>query len=350
MAKMFYTLDEAKAALGKSEDEIKAYAREGRLREFRDGPRLMFKSDQIEAIKSELSGGGRPDLGVSDTGAPIGLADSRSSSGTGIRMDDPGISGSGLGSGLQGAGSGSGIGGMSGSGLGNITLKDDTALAADLGLSGSVGGVPSPARVGTGLSGSMSGSRVGINVFGDDADHADPMAQTNVSPAMRDQISLEAVGSGSGLLDLTRESDDTSLGADTLDEILPGSGRNRSAAPLMSDTGGGSLAGGSGIGSGVPAIETSAAPVRSISRGAVVREVEAPDASAGFFGGAALGAAGATIFALFAVLAGSLGATPDLVATAAKQSFWILTAIMLGIAVLFGVFGLLLGKAMGGGR
>ena len=32
---MFYTLDEAKSALGKSEEEIKAYAREGRLRELR---------------------------------------------------------------------------------------------------------------------------------------------------------------------------------------------------------------------------------------------------------------------------------------------------------------------------
>lgn len=345
MAKMFYTLDEAKAALGKSEDEIKAYAREGKLREFRDGPRLMFKSDQIEAIKAELGGGGG--LGVGgESGAPIGLADSRSSSGTGIRMDDPGISGSGLGSGLSGTGSGSGIGGMSGSGLGNITLKDDTALAADLGLSGSVGGVPSPARGGSGLSGSMGGSRVGINVFGDDADHADPMAQTNVSPAMRDQISLEAVGSGSGLLDLTRESDDTSLGADTLDEIIPGSGnRNRTAAPL-SDTAG-SLAGGSGIGSGVPAIETSPAP-RSASRGAVVREVEAKDPMASAFGGAALGAAGVTIFALFAVLANSLGAYPDLVQQVKAQTFWILTAIMLGVAVLFGVFGLLIGKAMGG--
>ena len=73
MAKMFYTLDEAKAALGKNEEEIKQYAREGRLREFRDGPRLMFKADQVEALKAELGGGGMPrdqvDLGVSDTGA-----------------------------------------------------------------------------------------------------------------------------------------------------------------------------------------------------------------------------------------------------------------------------------------
>ena len=45
MAKMFYTLDETKAALGRNEEEIKQLSREGRLREFRDGPRLMFKAD-----------------------------------------------------------------------------------------------------------------------------------------------------------------------------------------------------------------------------------------------------------------------------------------------------------------
>src|SRR3982750_100015 len=102
MAKMFYTLEEAKAALGRSEDEIKQFAREGRLREFRDGPRLMFKADQVEQLRAELGSGG-----------PGGT-------GTGMR------------------------------------LKDDTAVAGDIGLSGSLGGVPSPTR-----SGSMGGGSIG---------------------------------------------------------------------------------------------------------------------------------------------------------------------------------------------
>src|SRR5437868_1557568 len=113
MAKMFYTLDEAKAALARNEEEIKQLAREGRLREFRDGPRLMFKADQIEALKAELGTGGGTgaspaDLGVSDTGAPIGLVDSRSASGTGISLADTGTMGSGSG----------------------IPLTEDTGLAA----------------------------------------------------------------------------------------------------------------------------------------------------------------------------------------------------------------------------
>src|SRR5579863_3954039 len=81
MAKMFYTLDEAKTVLGKSEEEIKQYAREGRLREFRDGPRLMFKADQVEQLKTELSGD-HVDLGTSDSGGLIGLVDTTGASGT----------------------------------------------------------------------------------------------------------------------------------------------------------------------------------------------------------------------------------------------------------------------------
>src|SRR5215218_11391870 len=88
MAKMFYTLDETKASLGKSEEDIKQLTREGRLREFRDGPRLMFKADQVEQLKAELGGGtlDQVDLGPSDSGAPIGLVDSRGASGSAVSI------------------------------------------------------------------------------------------------------------------------------------------------------------------------------------------------------------------------------------------------------------------------
>src|SRR3954451_12112991 len=90
MAKMFYTLEETKAALQKNEEEIKQLAREGRLREFRDGPRLMFKADQVESIKNELGLGGAVAayMVISATGSPIGLADSRSASAAGISLSD----------------------------------------------------------------------------------------------------------------------------------------------------------------------------------------------------------------------------------------------------------------------
>src|SRR2546423_4338553 len=105
MAKMFYTMDETKAALGKNEEEIKQYAREGRLREFRDGAKLMFKTDQVEHLKAELggSGGDQIDLEHGESGAPIGLAGSNTGTGSGISLGGTGTgSGTMGGSGLMG--------------------------------------------------------------------------------------------------------------------------------------------------------------------------------------------------------------------------------------------------------
>jgi hypothetical protein len=319
MAKMFYTLDEAKAALGKNEEEIKQFAREGRLREFRDGPRLMFKADQVEQLKNELgmgssmgSSGDQPDIGISDTGAPIGLVDSRSASATGISLVDTDA-------------------GRSGSGM---VLKDDTALAADLGLSGSMGGVPSPGRPGS--SSPLIGSRAGgsgINVFTDSEvpGVADPSAQTAINASAADQVSLEGVGSGSGLLDLTRESDDTSLGAELLDEITPG----------------GSKRGESGVGSAAgTAVGRSA--VSPAVRGRAVGEplyVEAADPLAPAFGGMALAGVIFLLFGAVAVFSAVMDTRPGLLDMVAKFSILVMAGIGLGLAVVFFIFGLIIGKA-----
>lgn len=63
-------------------------------------------------------------------------------------------------------------------------------------------------------------AKKGISVFDDDEIEidADPMGETQISDTVEE---LEGIGSGSGLLDLTRESDDTSLGAELLDVISP---------------------------------------------------------------------------------------------------------------------------------
>src|SRR5205814_6291151 len=104
---------------------------------------------------------------------------------------------------------------------------------------GTAAGVPSP-RPGDTRSGTKVGSRVGVNVFGEEGPpKVDPMAQTAIGSGIQDQINLEGVGSGSGLLDLTRESDDTSLGAELLDEISPsgGGGGARRGTVVSGDSG-----------------------------------------------------------------------------------------------------------------
>jgi hypothetical protein len=323
MAKMFYTLEEAKNVLGRSDDEIKQYARDGRLREFRDGPRLMFKADQIEQLRSELaSGGDHVDLGVSDSGGMIDLVDTTAASGTSVTLADS-------------TGQGTSFGSRAGTGAGMKT-KDDTALAADLGLSGTATGIPSPSRMGpsgtglTGLSGTGTGSRAGINVFGTEehTEGVDPSAQTAISAISAQEINLESVGSGSGLLDLSRERDDTSLGA-VLEEI----------GPI------GSHADETGIGHEVELD----VPSGGVDRGPIMPVyVAADDPWAPAFGWASLGAALVILFGIFAVISGIMGTWPDIIkwfdGQRDKQA-WIVIAFGIVLSAILFVVGALVGKA-----
>jgi hypothetical protein len=176
MAKMFYTATEAAAKLGKTEDDLKAMAREGKLREFRDAGSVNYKIADIDQLAGD-SGGAPPaavELDLSgDTGEIVlePVEDSSielSPSGTDILEMD------------------------------SIEF-DDTATGAQLNEGSSV---PS----------------VGISVFDDDGDEeTDPLAKTAVTDLAG--MALEDTGSGSGIMDLSRESDDTSLGQELLDEI-----------------------------------------------------------------------------------------------------------------------------------
>jgi hypothetical protein len=380
MAKMFYTLEEAKASLGRSEDEIKQFAREGRLREFRDGPRLMFKADQVDQLRAELGAGGDTvDLGVSDSGGMIGLVDTTGASGTSITLAEADTAG-----GTSPGGTGTGM-----------RLKDDTAAAGDIGLSGSLGGVPSPSSRGgslgggslggaslgggtgiplaatstsggtaipmagtsagtaagmpsptgtgvsaSGLSGSMAGrSRGGINVFGtDDIGMADPAAQTAISDVGRMEgsgVNLETVGSGSGLLDLTRESDDTSLGS-VLDEIGPAGATRTAPAITGTDVGGAALAD----------MSESAVDRRPLAAPVMVQQL---DRSAPAFAGAALAGFGAMMFATFVMLSALVGAIPrDTVKWLTDMGLLLVAAIGLGAALLFFAIGWMAGKTVKG--
>src|SRR3954453_20003430 len=87
MAKMFYTTDEAAQKLSISSDQLKQLITENKLREFRDGARVMFKVDQVDKLAVDRKGGtaagtragsGGP-LGMADSGAGIGAGDSHAS-------------------------------------------------------------------------------------------------------------------------------------------------------------------------------------------------------------------------------------------------------------------------------
>lgn len=73
---------------------------------------------------------------------------------------------------------------------------------------------------------SMTDSRegTGVSIFDTGQDiKIDSSEETQVGDALEEgELDLESIGSGSGLLDLTRESDDTSLGAELLEEVYAG--------------------------------------------------------------------------------------------------------------------------------
>jgi excisionase family DNA binding protein len=53
MSGMFYSLEEAAEKLGKTRNEVKKLVKEGQLREFRDGPNVLFKAEEVEALMPE---------------------------------------------------------------------------------------------------------------------------------------------------------------------------------------------------------------------------------------------------------------------------------------------------------
>ncbi|MCK4658393.1 MAG: helix-turn-helix domain-containing protein [Phycisphaerae bacterium] len=184
MAKMFYTIKEVCEKLSMSEDQIKDLVRNAKLREFRDVGKVNYKVEDVDALAKAVaadssggSGSGELVLEPAEE-STIDLAMSATSDVISLEAAD-----------LDGTAAGE---------KSEEDKKDDTVVTS-----------------------------VGISVFDEeDADGldgiADPLAQTVVSGAGGGGLGIEGVGSGSGLLDLTRESDDTSLGAELLDEIYPG--------------------------------------------------------------------------------------------------------------------------------
>ncbi|MEM9414262.1 MAG: helix-turn-helix domain-containing protein [Planctomycetota bacterium] len=296
MAKMFYTLEEAASKLGVDEQTVKDMAARNELQQFRDGDKLMFKRDQIDAKSSG---------GASD--GPIPLADSA--------INDA------------------------------IDLKADTVAPLE-----------------------DSREATGVSVFdANEVELADPLAQTQVTqPVIDDEdLALESVGSGSGLLDLTRESDDTSLGAELLDEIYPGGG----------DTGMGtgtgmamdSAVGSSGVFDGAISMETgqsgpsglenlstgpavAAAGTGAGAAAAATYEAEEHDpAGSGFGAGMLFGVIAAMIIGIAVVIPILGGVESKLLETInpieKPNNVYILAGVLLLVSIVFGVIGMVVGKA-----
>ena len=60
---MFFTMQEVVEKLSKTEEQIQELIQEGKLREFRDGTKLLFKVSEVEALAADLprANDGEPD-------------------------------------------------------------------------------------------------------------------------------------------------------------------------------------------------------------------------------------------------------------------------------------------------
>lgn len=281
MAKMFYTLEEAAEKLGVAADKVKQMASSGKLQQFRDRDKLMFKRDQIDNMVAKGgSGSGAPVRGSGDTDRVNLSSDSR----TGSRKEDP--------------------------------------------------------RQAT-----------GISVFdADEIEAADPMAQTQITQppvADDDELALESVGSGSGLLDLTRESDDTSLGVE-LDEIYP-SGEASDAK--LGDSG---VPVGSGLSnaigsepSGLENLQATSGPAGGVMPVSYVAGEPDDPAGSGLGLGLLLGAAIALVVLLIVAFGAINGVPVALVNTMAATSNAVMMWFggLLVLTIIFGIVGFFVGKA-----
>lgn len=308
MAKMFYSTEEVQQKLGISAEQVKQFVAEGKLREFSSGAKVMFKVDDVDQLAASAASGsaaGEIPLGSADSGEQIGFSPGDSADHIGL---SPGESGADMGS--AASGSGSVIGLAPGDSADRISLddtsqgqddKDDTVVTSD-----------------------------GVNVLDDSdglAEAIDPLAQTQMAPDLDDHVDLDSGSSGSGLLDLSREADDTSLGAELLEEIYPGSDQEQVETQIPTQL-------------EVPSSVSSAMSIESPeSMPEFVRAVEMVDPISGSFGAMLLVPLIVLIYLGSVTAAGMVGVRPGLLETISRgYTVWIVmvsafvaSVIILGI-------------------
>lgn len=186
------------------------------------------------------------------------------------------------------------------------------------------------------------GEGTGISIFDpDETETADPSAQTQVTDTgMEPGFELDSASSGSGLLDLTREADDTSLGADLLEDVYGqetmGATSPAGESGIMDQPAAALFEGSEGE------ADTAAAGGAAVAAMPVL--AEAYDGTwSGIGGGLALATTLCLAFAIAVVLfamTGSLGPVHGII----SGQFYPVVGGMAGVVVIFAIIGMVLGK------
>ena len=313
MAKMFYSAEETAAKLNIAVDKLKELVEQNKLREFRDGNRVMFKVDQVDRIVSGSGSGG--------SGGPIDLASGGSA-----------VGGSGDTKSMMAQGGDSGMISLSGSAAGQSAIN----------LAGS-------SKVGSVAGSSATGAAApSMKVFeSHEVKPADASAQTQISQSLDEAISpsgMDSVGSGSGLLDLTRESDNTSLGAELLEEIYPGDSSAGSKSGIGSSSGVFDQVGTPGVEASLSSTEATVSAASLGSPTSYAAVYEATDPSSGLYGGVALAAVLVMGLTLTAAMMAMEGFTPRWMHTLGANAL-LFIGLLVVVSCLLAFVGYFVGKA-----
>jgi hypothetical protein len=258
--KMYYTEEEAIAKLGVTSRQLQEFVRQQKLRAYADGAKKMYKVEEVDVLAAKTETGEIELMPVSPEGSDV------------LSLSETGEE--------------------------KPPAKEDTVLTGE-----------------------------GVSIFDDEdleIEAADSMAKTHPAPGGEDQVAIEGVGSGSGLLDLTRESDDTSLGPGVLEQID------------MEEA----------VGSSIAAAEIAAVPEpQNLFYGAPPVFVEAVDASAGLFTGIAAFCSLMVLLLVALTIATVAGFVPSLFEKL-KDNVMVLIIGGVVVAVMFGVVGMLMGKSI----
>jgi len=283
-------------------------------------------------------------LGASGSHVAMGLADSGSPTQSPAPItasDDLGDLGLDLGLDLDDAVPGAPSAGGSAGGM--LGLADSGSMA---GAGGSAAGAAAGSAMGSAMgAGALSASGAMASPGGGLLD--DSLAGSSMVGGSRRGGSgmgnLETVGSGSGLLDLTKESDESTIGAALLDEVVEGDDADMGAvgaSGIFADAGVGAMAGGD---------EVFEAPMAAVGGGlslaaAAVSLPEVVDGSgSGLTVGLMVGAMASLLVAALVLVPMALGAGSQLGGTIASD-IWMWVGALAGGTAFCGVVGFFIGR------
>jgi hypothetical protein len=360
MAKLFYTLEEAARKLGKSQEEVMGMAKAGQLQELRDKDQVLFRRSAIDQLAGDgdmgseinlegldlsASGGSSLQLGGSDAGGmnDLRLDDSAAMPASDLRLGDDELR---LGDDdlrLDDAPAApiAASGADDSMSLDDLTLADDEPVApARPAAPAPRAPAPAPRSSAGSAAGSASGMAAGSGIGLADSSAGSMMMSAqgggnDDSMALGGQTQLEAVGSGSGLLDISSE--ESFFGAQMIEESMGGDDAASIPENAADIFGGGETA-------AAEEVAPVTAGTSAVTFGApTLAEARDPKFS-GFTAGAMLVAAVALVGMGWSVAEMMVGNYTDVARMIAENWMYVLGGVVGGILV-FGGVGLGIGKA-----